>query len=555
MSITPGTTYVIGLDFGTLSVRAAVVDAANGELLSEAVREYATPVMDRTLTAGDNRPLPQDFALQVPRDYVKALSEVVPEAVQKSGVAPELVKGLAIDTTSATVILTDANGVGMNEDPRFTNEPQAYMKLWKHHGAQSQVERIIALAEERGEKWLARYGGTLSSEMLLPKALEALENAPELYHATKHILDLPDWITWMLTGNLVYSAGSSGYKRMYQDGEYPSKEYLGLLHPDFANVYEDKMAGDIVPLGSVVGGLVGRWAQTFGLPEGIPVAAGNIDAHVHCVAVGAVKPGQLTGILGTSTCWLLPSETGEMVPGVFGVVDGGIVDGCWGYEAGQSAVGDSFAWFVDNCVPPAYHEAAAQAGVSIHEYLTDLASKQNIGAHGLVALDWWNGNRSILVDANLSGLMLGQTLTTTPEDQYRALLESTAFGARVIIENYEKHGVPISEIRIGGGLLKNDFLMQMYADITKRPLYTATTLQAGALGSAVFAAAAAGIYPDVASASEAMGGVSEKVYMPREKEGEQYDELFVHYVALYEHFGRMSDMMHDLKRIRSNANK
>lgn len=545
--------YVLGLDFGTLSVRAVVVRVSDGYVFGDAVREYATPIMDLTLTAGDNRPLPAEFALQVPGDYRDAMRAAVPEAVKKSGIDPQKIIGIGIDSTSATVIVTDEAGVPLCEDPRFVNEPHAYLKLWKHHGAQSQVERIIALAKERNESWLSRYGGTLSSEMMLPKCLEILEKAPEVYHAAAEIVDLPDWVTWLLSGNLVYSAGSSGYKRMYQDGTYPSEEYLGLLHPEFATIYADKMSHEVVSLGSSVGGLIKEWAEAFGVPEGITVAAGNIDAHVHAASVDAVRPGQLTGILGTSTCWILPSATCEDVPGIFGVVDGGVADGSWGYEAGQSAVGDSFAWFIENNVPDSYYKAAQEQGISIHEYLQQQADLQEVGEHGLVALDWWNGNRSILVDSNMSGLMVGQTLVTTPVDQYRALLESTAFGARVIIENFEEHGVPINEIRVAGGLLKSAFLMQMYADITRRPLRTANTTQAGAHGSAVFAAVAAGAYPSLADASASMGGVSETVYQPREEKSALYDKLYEQYVYLYNLFGRENSVMRTLKEMRAKV--
>ncbi|CAM2910068.1 ribulokinase [Actinomyces slackii] len=546
-------THVLGLDFGTLSVRAAVVRVRDGEVIAEAVSEYATPVMDRVLSAGDGRELPPDFALQVPGDYLEAGRRACSRAVSASAVEPGSIIGLGLDVTSSTVVVTDAQGTPMCEKEEFVNEPHAYVKLWKHHGAQEQVERIVALAEQRGEAWLPRYGGTLSSEMLLPKALETLEKAPELYARIEEILDMLDWLTWRLTGSLSYSAAASGYKHMLQDGAYPSPEFLGALNPDFADVYTTRMSHPIKPLGDRAGGLLAEWATAFGVPAGIPVAVGHIDAHVHAASVNAVRPGQMTGVAGTSTCWLLPSATLMEVPGVFGVVDGGICEGTWGYEAGQSAVGDSFAWFIDTCVPASYHRRAEQEGISIFDLLDRLAAAQEVGEHGLVALDWWNGNRSPLVDARLSGLMIGMTLSTRPEDQYRALLESTAFGARVIIENYEAHGVPVDEVRMAGGLIKNDFLMQMYADVTRRRLLTASTLQAGAHGSAVFAAVAAGAYPDLPAAAQAMGGVSRRVYEPDEAAAQRYDRLYAHYRHLHELFGRQDRIMHDLRDLRAQA--
>lgn len=549
----PRSAFTVGLDFGTLSVRAAVVRVTDGDVLAEAVADYATPVMDRRLSAADDSPLPPDFALQVPGDYLRAMREAVPAAIRRSGVEGSRIIGIGIDCTSASVLTTDATGRPMCEYPEFACEPQAYLKLWKHHGAQDQADRIVALAKTRDEKWLSRYGGTLSSEMLLPKALELFENAPGLYARTGEILDLVDWITWELSGSLVYAAGDSGYKRMHQDGRYPSPEFLEALAPGFGSVFTEKMSHPIVPLGTRVGGLRADYAAAFGVPEGIAIAAGNIDAHVQCVSVDAISPGQLTGILGTSSCWILPSATLEEVPGVFGVVDGGVCEGSWAYEAGQSAVGDMFAWFVANCVPGRYVDEAERRGIGIHELLTERASRQGVGEHGLVALDWWNGNRSTLVDSQLSGLIIGQTLQTTPEDLYRALLESTAFGARRIIENFEEHGAPVKEIRIAGGLLRNSFLMQMYADVTRRPLKTARTLQAGAHGSAIFAAVAAGAYEDVVDAAEAMAGVSETAYLPDEEAANAYDSLYAHYAALYEFFGRGTGMMHELRHARAEA--
>lgn len=549
----PTNTYTIGLDFGTLSVRAAVVRVSDGEVLADAVREYATPIMDRALTVAGGAPLPPGYALQVPGDYLTAMREAVPDAIRASGIDGSRVVGIGLDCTSASVLTTDAEGRPMCERPEFTAEPQAYLKLWKHHGAQQQADRIVALAKERGEEWLPRYGGILSSEMLLPKSLELFERAPELYARTAEILDLVDWLTWVLSGTLAYAAGDSGYKRMYQNGKYPDPDFLEALAPGFGKVFTEKMSHPIVPLGSCVDGLGEEWAIAFGVPAGIAVAAGNIDAHVQCVSVGAIAPGQLTGILGTSSCWILPSAALEEVPGVFGVVDGGVSEGAWAYEAGQSAVGDIFAWFVDSSVPASYLEEARVRDVSVHEVLTERAAKQKVGEHGLIALDWWNGNRSTLVDSQLSGLMIGQTLRTTPEEQYRALLESTAFGARVIIENFEACGVPVEEIFIAGGLLRNSFLMQMYADVTRRPLRTARTLQAGAHGSAIFAAVAAGAYEDVAEAAKAMAGVSEVSYEPNESSAVAYDALYTQYRRLYDLFGRELEMMHDLHGVRVEA--
>lgn len=546
--------YLIGIDFGTLSGRAVVVRASDGEQLGTAVTEYRHAVMDRTLDAGDGQKLPPEFALQVPGDYIEVLGTAVPEAIKDAGVDPADIVGIGIDATSATVFFTDADGNALCERDEFKNNPHAYIKLWKHHGAQDQADRLVKAAQDRNEEWLPRYGGVLSSELLLPKALEVFEKAPEVYEQTEYIVNLLDWVTWKLTGVRAYSAGDSGYKRMYQDGEYPSKDYLESVAPGFGNVFEEKMAGPILPLGAKVGGLTDEMAELTGLKAGTAVAAGNIDAHVVVAGANAVRPGQLTAILGTSSCYVINGEDFKEVPGTFGIVDGGAVDGYWGFEGGQTAVGDIFGWFTDNCVPAEYAQKAARRGISLHDFLVAKAADQEVGEHGLVALDWHNGNRSILADARLSGLMIGQTLTTTPEDQYRALLEATAFGARVIIENFEKHGVEVEEIVAAGGLLKNAFYMQLMSDITRRPISVSEAEQTGALGSAVFAAVAAGIYEDVFKAADAMSNVRKQAYTPDEDRAAKYDALYEIYLELHDQFGRNENSpMYRLKDIKAKA--
>lgn len=548
-----GERFTVGIDFGTLSGRAVITRVSDGEIVGEAVHPYEHGAMERTLTAGDGRELPPDFALQVPDDYRQVLRFAVPQAVQASGVDPSDIVGIGIDFTSATVIFTDDDGVPLCELAEFRNEPHAYAKLWKHHGAQEQAHRIVALAKDRGEEWLARYGGELSSELLVPKALETLEKAPHVYAAASQIVDAVDWITWQLTGTLSYAAGDSGYKRMYQDGQYPSESFLAALNPGFATVFADKMNAPVLPLGARVGGLSATAAAWTGLVEGTAVASGNIDAHVHAVSVNAVRPGQLTGILGTSTCWVVPADEYRDVPGIFGAVDGGIVAGAWGYEAGQTAVGDMFDWFTANCMPRQYVDAAEAAGLHINDYLMSLTDGNEVGESGLVALDWFNGNRSILVDSDLSGLIVGQTLRTTAPEVFRALVEATAFGARIIIDNYEAHGVPITDVTVAGGLLNSASIMQVYADALKRPLSVASVSQAGAHGSAIHAAVAAGEYPDIVAAAAAMGGVRQDAYLPDPDRAARYDQLYAQYSELYELFGEGTEVMHRLRTIAREA--
>jgi L-ribulokinase len=349
----------------------------------------------------------------------------------------------------------------------------------------------------------------------------------------------------------VRNACTAGYKGIYQDGAYPSRDFLTGLNPGFGGFVADKLDHEIGRLGDAAGTLTAQAAHWTGLPQGIAVAVGNVDAHVTAPAAQAVEPGQMVAIMGTSTCHVVNGADRRDVPGMCGVVDGGIVSGLWGYEAGQSGVGDIFAWFVRTSIPPEYHQAAAARGQSVHEYLADLAAAQAIGQHGLLVLDWHSGNRSVLVDHELSGLVVGQTLATKPEDTYRALLEATAFGTRVIVESFTSTGVPITEFVVAGGLLRNPFLMQVYADVLNLPLSVVTTGQGPALGSAIHAAVAAGAYPDVREAAERMGRREVAAYRPVPENAAAYDELFAEYVALHDYFGRGgSDVMRRLKAIR-----
>ena len=542
--------YVVGVDFGTLSGRALVVRASDGAEVGTAVHEYVHGVVTDHLP-GSSRPLPSEWALQVPDDYRDVLRFAVPAAVAEAGIDPADVVGIATDFTACTMVPTLADGTPLCEVDDYVDRPHAYAKLWRHHAAQQQADRINALAAERGETWLARYGGLISSEWEFAKGLQMLEEDADLYRAMDRWVEAADWIVWQLCGTYVRNACTAGYKAIYQDGRYPSREFLTALDEDFAGFVEDKVAQPIGALGTRAGGLTAEAAAWTGLPENIAVAVGNVDAHVTAPAAQAVDPGQMVAIMGTSTCHVMNAEVLREVPGMCGVVDGGILAGLYGYEAGQSGVGDIFGWFVKTSVPAPYVEAAESAGVSVHEHLTALAAAQEVGRHGLVALDWHSGNRSVLVDHELSGLVVGQTLATRPEDVYRALLEATAFGTRVIVEAFRDSGVPVDELVVAGGLTKNALLMQIYADVTRMPLSVIGSAQGPALGSAIHAAVAAGLYADVPLAAKSMGRRAPAAYTPDADRADAYDALFAEYLALHDHFGRGgSDVMRRLKAIR-----
>lgn len=548
---------VIGVDYGTLSGRAVVVRVSDGAELGVGVCEYRHAVMDRVLDAqgvADPKPLPPDWALQVPADYVEVLAVAVPAAIKAAGIDPSQVVGIGTDFTACTMLPVLDDGTPLCELPEFVANPHAYVKLWKHHAAQGQADRINALAHERREPWIARYGGKISSEWEFAKGLQLLEEAPEVYGRMDHWVEAADWIVWQLTGTYIRNACTAGYKAIRQDGEYPSRDYLAALNPGFEGFVDEKIVAPIGELGDLAGRLTPGAAKLLGLPEGIAVCVGNVDAHVTAPAAQATEPGQMVAIMGTSTCHVMNSDKLGEVPGMCGVVWGGITPGQWGYEAGQSGVGDIFGWFVKNSVPEYVTKAAADAGIGVHEYLTELAAQQKIGEHGLVALDWWNGNRSTLVDHDLSGLIVGQTLTTQPQDTYRALLESTAYGTRTIVEAFAQHGVPVTELVIAGGLIKNELLMQIYSDVTGLPLSIAGSAQGPALGSAIHAAVAAGAYPDIHAAAAAMGSVHRAAYTPIPENVAAYDALYAEYKTLYDYFGRgANEVMHRLRDIRREA--
>ncbi|MGH2944771.1 MAG: ribulokinase [Solirubrobacteraceae bacterium] len=542
---------VVGIDFGTLSARAVVVRASDGEELGSAVHEYAHGVMDEALAAS-GRELPPDWALQDPEDYLDVLREAVPAALRAGGVAPTEVVGIGTDFTASTPMPVLRDGTPLCRLPELAGRPHAYPKLWKHHAAQPEADRINAVAAARGEPWLPRYGGRISSEWEFAKALQVLDEAPEIYERMERWIEGADWIVWQLCGRETRSVCAAGYKAIHQDGRYPSRDYLRALDERFGDFVSAKLEAPLSPLGARAGGLTAQAAAWTGLPEGIAVAVGNVDAHVTAPAAQAIGRGQMLAVMGTSTCHVMNADVLADVPGMCGVVQGGIVPGLWGYEAGQSGVGDIFGWFVDQGVPPGHYEQARRRGVGVHEYLSELAGRQRVGEHGLIALDWHSGNRSILVDHELSGLIVGLSLATRPEDVYRALLEATAFGTRKIMEAFEGASVPVRELFAAGGLIRNPLLMQIYADVTRRPIHLIDSEQGPALGSAMHAAVAACMYPDIRAASAAMGKVRRDVYVPDPARADAYDELYAHYSVLHDHFGRDADgVMHSLRRLRS----
>ena len=553
------TNYAIGIDFGTESARAVLVRLSDGAEVASAVHEYGDGVIDERLPGTDIR-LEPDWALQNPLDYVTAVKTTVPQTLAQSGVAPQDVIGIGIDFTACTMLPTIADGTPLCALPEYRNKPHSWVKLWKHHAAQPEANHLNQVAEERGEPWLSRYGGKISSEWFFPKALQILNEAPEIYEAADRLIEAADWIVWQLTGVETRNSCTAGYKAIWSKAEgFPSPDFFAALHPRMRNIVREKMSEEILPLGARAGGLTAEMAAATGLLEGTAVAVANVDAHVAVPAATVTGVGRMVMIMGTSICHMVVGERPEIVPGMCGVVEDGILPNLAGFEAGQSCVGDHFAWFVDNCVPAAYAAEAQARGLNLHQLLEEKAAALAVGESGLLALDWWNGNRSVLVDVDLTGLLIGATLATKPEEIYRALIEATAYGTRVIIEAFEEHGVAVNELVAAGGLPeRNELLMQIYADVAGREIKVVGSSQAGALGSAmhgaVAAGAAAGGYDTIEEAAARMAHLKDKVYRPIPANREVYDRLYREYVLLHDYFGRgENDVMKRLKALRAEV--
>jgi L-ribulokinase len=551
--------YVIGIDFGTESGRALLVEVATGREVAIAVHPYAHGVIDETLP-GTNVRLEPDWALQDPHDYIEVLRQAVPAVLAQSGVDPADVIGVATDFTACTILPTKADGTPLCFLPEYRNRPHAWVKLWKHHAAQPEANQLNEIAARAGYDFLSRYGGKISSEWLAPKVWQILNEDPAIYAAAERIIEAADWIVWQMTGVERRNLTTAGYKSIWSKQQgYPPKEFFRALDPRLENLVEEKLACTIDGFGTKAGELTAEAAAWTGLRPGTAVAIGHADAHATAPAAGVSEAGRMVMIMGTSNCHMLLSKEDRIVPGMCGCVEDGIIPGFFGYEAGQSCVGDHFAWFMETCAPASYVEEAVARGLSLHELFEAKAAALRPGESGLVALDWWNGNRSVLVDVDLTGMILGMTLATKPEELYRALIEATAYGTRVIIEAFQDNGVPVHEIVASGGLPdRNKLLMQIYADVTGRPLKVAGTKQGGAFGSAMHAAVAAGKaaggYATIQEAIKAMAWLRDEHYEPNPVATAVYNELFAEYRQLHDYFGRGgNDVMKRLKALKARV--
>ncbi len=539
--------YTIGLDYGTLSARAVIVDVKTGEEKATSVCEYKHGVIDDVFINGEK--LPVDFALQHPADYIEVLKSTVCDIMEKSKVDPCDVIGIGVDFTASTILPVYKDGTPLCFDEKYMERPHAYVKLWKHHAAQEQADLINDAA--KNEVFLKRYGGKVSSEWMLPKIMEILEKDEEIYEKCDYFVEAGDWIIWQLTGKMTRSSCMAGYKALWskEDG-YPTDEFLEKLDKRLTGLFRTKLSGEIITTGDFTGYLSNEAAKMLGLDKNTAVAAAIIDAHAALPSLGIVDSGKMLMIMGTSTCHIVMDEKESFVQGISGVVKDGIIKDLYAYEAGQAAVGDIFDWYVKNAVPKSCYDECEKQGVNIHKYLREKAKKLPVGQSGIVALDWWNGNRSLLSNSELSGTIAGLTLTTGPEEIYRALLEATAFGARTIINAYKENGLKIEKLYAAGGIaVKDELFMQIYADVLNTEIFVSKNAQSPALGSAIFASVAGEYYDDMKTAAQKMVNIETISYKPIKENVKKYDELFKIYKKLHDYFGKENpEIMKTLKK-------
>ena len=553
--------YVIGVDFGTESGRAVLVDVSNGREVATTVYPYKNGVIDEKLPIpGKEVHLEPDWALQDPEDYIRTFQHTIPAVVREAGIDPADVIGIGIDFTACTMLPVKADGTPLCVLREYRENPHAWVKLWKQHAAQPEADKINATARQMGQKWLDRYGGKISSEWFFSKTLQILDEAPEIYAAADRLIEAADWVVWQLTGLETRNSCTAGYKAIWSKRQgFPDKTYFAALDSRLENVIDAKMSRAISPIGERAGDLTEQAAQWTGLKAGTAVVIANVDAHVSVPAATVTGPGRMVAIMGTSICHMVLGTEEKLVPGICGYVEDGIIPGMFGFEAGQSGVGDIFSWFVEHAVPPEYHTAAEKQKVDLHKLLEQEAAKLQPGESGLLALDWWNGNRSVLVDVDLTGLLIGATLATKVPEIYRGLIEATAFGTRTIVEAFRSNGVAVHEMVTCGGLPeKNKLLMQIYADVTGLELKITASKQTPALGSAMFGAVAAGRaaggYDTIFEAAQHIAHLKDEVFRPIPKNQSLYDQIYGEYIRLHDYFGRGgNNVMKTLKRIKAEV--
>ncbi len=527
--------YTIGMDFGTLSARAVVLDVETGAALPKDCT-YVYP--HGILTHIGTKPLPKNYALEHPADYIEGLEYIIRGVIESNGIDAYDIEGVGIDVTACTLVPVDKDGVPLCLDARFENEPHAYVKMWKHHGAEPYMDKVKSEAERLSESFISRSGTGISVENFIPKILETVSEAPEVYASADRIMNMGDFLVRLLTGKAVHSSAYASIKEGWdsEDG-FPSKEYMRSLDERLENVFEEKLGGEPMTAGTLAGYVCEEWSKKTGLSRDTAVAVGLVDGQAPFLAAG-LENGLALISLGTSSAFCLNSSERKAIGGIMSCGVDALAKDMMTYDAGLCCVGDLFDWFVNNCVPASYEREASEKGIGIHKLLREKAQKQAVGEHGLIALGWWNGNRCTLANSELSGVIIGMRLSTRPEDIYRALIEATAFGMKNIMNNYIVNGVDVKKIMVTGGIAQKDpMLMQIYADVLNRELYVIDSDQCTALGSAICGTVASCRYNDTVEASAALRAGVARTYSPVPENVSAYAKLFDKYMELHDHFG------------------
>ena len=532
--------YSIGLDFGTLSARAVIANVKNGETLPyESIFTYPHAI----LTEIGSTKLPANYALQHPQDYIDALEFLLFDILENNDIDKNSIIGIGIAFTDCTVFPINKEFVPLCLTDKYKNEPHAYSKLWKHHAAEKYTKAVENAVISYDSSILSVTGGKMTSEFLIPKLYETFCEAPELYKDTYKFILAGDYIASLLIGKKAIHSKSFSAKQHYNDSQFPSKDFFTLIDPDFSNVYEEKTVTALASVELPIGTLCNEWAEITGLPASVAISAPIIDA-LGSISAAGIDSGRIVLSLGTSAVVETLTDKELTVNGVLATSYESVANGFNTIEAGLAAMGDLFDWFIKNCVPESYTQNAKECGMNMHQYLRSLSEGQKIGEHRLIALDWFNGSRSIVLDNDLSGLIIGLRLSTKPEDIYRALIESTVFGIRRIFDCFKSQKIKISSVSATGSIaLKNPFLMQTAASVLNMPIECLASKQATALGSAIYGAVAGGAYSSVADASKSMHSPIATTYYPINEDNEKYKKLYNQYLKLCEYFQKDDSLM------------
>ena len=549
--------YSIGINFGTETVSAVLVDIRNGKLVASSEYKYNHGIITDRLPGTDIE-LDDGWAIQHPIDYINALKRTVPKLLKESQVASNQVIGIGTSFVGSTIMPVTSEGTPLAFIEDYAKDPHAWPKHNYHKAAREKAQVLTQLALDRFETFLDRYGGKLSHEWFFPKAWEIYDDSSTIYNEADRLIEASDWIVWQLTGVETRNLCAAGYKALWSKSEgFPLEPFFNAMDPDLTNIVDEKMMREITPLGQQVGELTEDAAKWMKLEPGIPVAAGLLSNHAAVPAMTVAEPGKMAIILGSNFFHLILSKKEYRVPGLCGMVEDGVVPGLFAYEARQVGGGDHFSWFVENALPENYAKEARRRKISSYQLLEEKAAALKPAESGLVALDWWHGNRSILVDSDLTGLILGYSLETKPEEVYRAILEATAFGTRKIFETFIASGVPINEIIVTGEEpITSNLLLTILANVSRTEIKVAKNTHTSALGAAMYAAVAAGSnrggYDTIQEASMNMAKLSEKSFIPNNNDKKTYNRLYSEYTLLHDYFGYgHNNAMKRLKNLRT----